>query len=132
MNVIHRTINNNKTGRVFVFFQKGHAIFQLVFGDFIIIIFFALVAFVSIYINLRIRYKNINLLWIQAICKVNLIFILLSQQISLLIKQYEIIDTNRTLLWYNASKWTAICQLPLVKRSTLTLLLQIFQKKEEK
>lgn len=40
MNVIHRTINNNKTGRVFVFFQKGHAIFQLVFGDFIIFFFF--------------------------------------------------------------------------------------------
>lgn len=38
MNVIHRTINNNKTGRVFVFFQKGHAIFQLVVGGFIIII----------------------------------------------------------------------------------------------
>lgn len=56
MIVIHRTINNNKTGRVFVFFQRGHAIFQLVVGDFIIIIFFfALVAFVSIYINLRIR-----------------------------------------------------------------------------
>lgn len=56
--VIHRTINNNKTGRVFVFFQKGHAIFQLVFGDFF---FFALVAFVSIYINLRIRYKKYQL-----------------------------------------------------------------------
>lgn len=57
MIVIHRTINNNKTGRVFVFFQRGHAIFQLVVGGFIIIIifFFALVAFVSIYINLRIR-----------------------------------------------------------------------------
>lgn len=51
MIVIHRTINNNKTGRVFVFFQRGHAIFQLVVGCFIIIIFF----FVSIYINLRIR-----------------------------------------------------------------------------
>lgn len=61
MNVIHRTINNNKTGRVFVFFQKGHAIFQLVFGDFIILFFFALVAFVSIYINLRIRYKKYQL-----------------------------------------------------------------------
>lgn len=61
MNVIHRTIYNNKTGRVFVFFQKGHAIFQLVFGDFIIFFFFALVAFVSIYINLRIRYKKYQL-----------------------------------------------------------------------
>lgn len=40
MNVIHRTIYNNKTGRVFVFFQRGHAIFQLVVGGFIIIIFF--------------------------------------------------------------------------------------------
>lgn len=63
MIVIHRTINNNKTGRVFVFFQRGHAIFQLVVGGFIIniIIFFALVAFVSIYINLRIRYKKYQL-----------------------------------------------------------------------
>lgn len=40
MIVIHRTINNNKTGRVFVFFQRGHAIFQLVVGCFIIIFFF--------------------------------------------------------------------------------------------
>lgn len=61
MNVIHRTINNNKTGRVFVFFQRGHAIFQLVVGFIIIIFFFALVAFVSIYINLRIRYKKYQL-----------------------------------------------------------------------
>lgn len=38
MIVIHRTINNNKTGRVFVFFQRGHAIFQLVVVGFIIII----------------------------------------------------------------------------------------------
>lgn len=132
MNVIHRTINNNKTGRVFVFFQKGHAIFQLVFGDFIIIFFLHSLLLLAFTLISELDTKNVNLLWIQAICKVNLIFILLSQQISLLIKQYEIVDTNRTLLWYNASKWTAICQLPLVKGSTLTLLLQIFQKKEEK
>lgn len=130
--VIHRTINNNKTGRVFVFFQRGHAIFQLVVGFIIIIFFLHSLLLLAFTLISEFDTKNINLLWIQAICKVNLIFILLSQQISLLIKQYEIIDTNRTLLWYNASKWTAICQLPLVKRSTLTLLLQIFQKKEEK
>lgn len=53
MNVIYRIIYNNKIGRVFVFFQKGYVIFQLVFGDFIIF-FFVFVVFVSIYINFRI------------------------------------------------------------------------------
>lgn len=62
MIVIHRTINNNKTGRVFVFFQRGHAIFQLLYLLVIsLLFFFALVAFVSIYINLRIRYKKYQL-----------------------------------------------------------------------
>lgn len=48
--------------RVFVFLQKGHAIFQLLWLLVILLLFFfALVAFVSIYINLRIRYKKYQL-----------------------------------------------------------------------
>lgn len=64
MNVIHRTINNNKTGRVFVFFQRGHAIFQLVVGGFIIIIFFFLHSLLLLAFTLISEFdtKNINLL----------------------------------------------------------------------
>lgn len=60
MNVIHRTINNNKTGRVFVFFQKGHAIFQLVFGDFIIIIFLHSLLLLAFTLISEFDTKNIN------------------------------------------------------------------------